>query len=234
MLSVGLQWFLSQTGLGASNHLEAGGFVRNEDEEDDYPNIQFHFLPSVVVDHGRKFGSGHAYQVHVGTMRPTSKGWLKLRTKNPFDPMVINPNYLDTDHDRREMRQCVQLARRIFKQKAFDDYRGSEILPGSDCVTDKQLDDFVRRQADSAYHPSCTCKMGPVDDLMSVVDPKTLLVHGSHNLNVVDASIMPSVLSGNLNGPVIMMAEKAADIIMGKIPLTPLNVPVYSSTDKSS
>lgn len=163
-------------------------------------------------------------------MRPTSKGWLKLRSANPFDPVVINPNYLDTEHDRKEMRQCVEVSRRIFSQKAFDPYRGSELSPGSDCVTDDQLDEFVRRQADSAYHPSCTCKMGSVDDPTSVVDPKTLLVHGSQNLNIVDASIMPNVVSGNLNGPVIMMAEKAADIIMGRPPLAPLNAPIYNKS----
>lgn len=160
-------------------------------------------------------------------MRATSRGWVKLRSNDPFTPPVINPNYLDTEVDRKEMRESVRIARRIFAQKAFDPYRGAELSPGADVITDSQIDAFVRANGDSAYHPSCTCKMGPEGDPLTVVNPKSLLVHGSENLHVVDASIMPSVVSGNLNGPVIMMAEKAADIIEGKPPLPPENAPVW-------
>ncbi|XP_071807433.1 choline dehydrogenase, mitochondrial-like [Asterias amurensis] len=225
MIRIGLEWFLFQTGLGATPHLEAGAFIRGRPGVE-HPDIQFHFLPSVVINHGQDMGNCHAFQVHVGSMRETSKGYLKLRSKNPTDHPIIQPNYLDTEIDRWEMRQCVRLAREIIQQKALDPFRGRELQPGPKVENDDDLDEFVRQTGDSAYHPSCTCKMGSSSDPMTVVDSQTRVL-GVENLRVVDASIMPSVVSGNLNAPTIMLAEKAADIILGKKPLPRSDAPVY-------
>ncbi|XP_060080269.1 uncharacterized protein LOC132559670 [Ylistrum balloti] len=226
MIRIGLQWFLTQKGDGASAHLESGGFVHSE-ESQEYPDIQFHFLPSVVNDHGRKNGDEHAYQLHVGYMRATSRGYVKLKTKNPKDHPKIVANYMSTEYDVRTMRDSVKAARKVFKQKAFDPFRaGREIMPGSNCQTDAEIDAFVRALGDSAYHPSCTCKMGDESDPMAVLDSQTRVL-GVDNLRVVDASIMPNVITGNLNGPTIMLAEKAADIILGNKPLPRSNAPVY-------
>ncbi|XP_048462680.1 choline dehydrogenase, mitochondrial [Rhincodon typus] len=164
--------------------------------------------------------------VHVGPMRPTSVGWMKLKSANPTDHPIIEPNYLSTETDVLELRESVKLSREIFAQKAFDRFRGPEITPGSHIQTDKEIDSFVREKADSAYHPSCTCKMGQPSDPMAVVDPETRVI-GVENLRVVDSSIMPSVVSGNLNAPTIMLAEKAADIIKGCPVLCDKDVPVY-------
>lgn len=220
---VGLRWFLLRSGIGASSHLEAGAFIKSNPSVD-HPDIQYHFLPSLVINHGRKPVDQHAYQAHVGPMRPTSVGYVTLKSNEPFDPMIVQPNYLTTERDRQEMRDCVKLTREIFAQEAFDSYRGPELAPGENVKTNAEIDAFVRQQADSAYHPSCSCKMGK--DAMSVVDPNTK-VYGCENLRIVDASIMPSIVSGNLNAPTIMIAEKAADIILGKSPLLPLHLPVY-------
>uniref|UniRef100_A0A8C0GYB2 Choline dehydrogenase n=1 Tax=Chelonoidis abingdonii TaxID=106734 RepID=A0A8C0GYB2_CHEAB len=165
-------------------------------------------------------------QVHVGPMRSASVGWLKLKSTDPRDHPVIEPNYLSTETDVWEFRQCVKLSREIFAQKAFEKFRGPEIQPGSHVQSDKEIDAFIRQKADSAYHPSCTCKMGQPSDTTAVVDPQTKVI-GVENLRVVDASIMPSVVSGNLNAPTIMIAEKAADIIKGFPSLSEKNVPVY-------
>lgn len=206
---VGIRWFLSKSGLATSSHLEAGGFIKS-DPSVIHPDIQYHFLPSMVIDHGRVQVNEEAYQVHVGTMRPTSRGYINLKSNNPFEHPILQPNYLQTEKDIKDMRACVRLSRDIFAQEAFTPYRGRELQPGLDVNTDKDIDNFVRAKADSAYHPSCTCKMG-VDE-MAVVDPQTR-VYGVDNLRVVDASIMPSMISGNLNATTIMMAEKAADMI---------------------
>ncbi len=218
----GLRWFLFHSGPGASAHLEAGGFIRRNDSVP-HPDLQYHFLPSQVIDHGRVRPRLHAYQAHVGPMRPTSIGHLELRSADPLVHPLIQPNYLGTEGDREEMRDCVTLTREIFAQKAFDPFRGAEIAPGPEVRSDAEIDAFVRAKADSAYHPSCTCKMG--SDAMAVVDGETR-VRGLEALRVVDASIMPSIVSGNLNAPTIMMAEKAADMILGNPPLEPSNAPV--------
>ncbi|KAJ8015837.1 hypothetical protein DPEC_G00000500 [Dallia pectoralis] len=225
MVKIGLEWFLRQTGYGASAHLESGGFIRSRGGVA-HPNIQFHFLPTQVIDHGRVASKIEAYQVHVGPMRSTSVGSVKLKSASPLEHPLIQPNYLSTDIDIQEFRDCVKLSREIFTQKAFDAFRGPEVLPGPACQTDKEIDAFVRQKADSAYHPSCTCKMGSPADAMAVVDPETRVI-GLEGLRVVDASIMPSVVSGNLNAPTIMMAEKAADIIRGRPGLSDPGVPVY-------
>lgn len=225
MVRIGLEWFLRQTGDAASTHLESGGFIRSRARLE-HPDIQFHFLPSVVQDHGRKTGDCHAYQVHVGPMRQTSRGHLKLKTKDPRMHPTIVANYMSTEEDIVDFRVNVRLAREIFAQKAFDPYRGDEIAPGKDCQTDEQIDEYIRMKGDSAYHPSCTCKMGQASDPMAVVDSETRVI-GIDGLRVVDASIMPSVVSGNLNGPTIMIAEKAADIILNKHSLPKSNAPVW-------
>jgi choline dehydrogenase len=225
MVRIGIQWFLFKSGLCSSAHLEAGAFIRSRAGVS-HPDIQYHFLPALVNDHGRDPGDRHAFQAHVGPMRPTSRGFLKLASNDPRRHPIIQPNCLETEGDRREMRDCVKLTREIFAQKGFDPYRGAELKPGPGVQSDTEIDAFVREKADSAYHPSCTCKMG-YDD-MAVVD-HTTRVRGVDNLRVVDASIMPSIVSGNLNAPTIMIGEKAADIILGNTPLEPSNAPVYVS-----
>ncbi len=227
MIAAGIQWFLTKKGICATSHLEAGGFIRSE-AGIEHPNLQFHFLPSTVNDHGRKNGTSHAYQVHIGNMRQEARGWIKLKSADPTDHPRIQPFYLQTERDRREFRDAVKLTREIFAQKAFDPYRGPEIQPGSHAQSDEEIDAFVRARADSAYHPSCSCKMGT--DAMAVVDPQAR-VHGLDALRVVDASIMPSVVSGNLNAPTIMMGEKCSDMILGKPALPKSNAPVYQAKD---
>ncbi|OWJ67625.1 choline dehydrogenase [Inquilinus limosus] len=224
---VGVEWFMFRSGLCTSAHLEAGGFIRSR-AGIRHPDIQYHFLPSVVNDHGRKPGDRHAFQAHAGTMRATSRGWVELRSADPRAKPILQPNYLTTEDDRADMRACVRLTREIFAQAGFDPYRGAEMAPGVAVRTDDEIDAFIRAKADSAYHPSCTCKMG-VDE-MAVVDPETR-VRGLEGLRVVDASVMPSIVSGNLNAPTIMIGEKAADIILGRTPLPPSNAPVYEAPD---
>ncbi|XP_061153413.1 choline dehydrogenase, mitochondrial isoform X1 [Syngnathus typhle] len=225
MVKIGLEWLSIFTGYGATAHLESGGFIRSRPQVP-HPDIQFHFLPSQVIDHGRVASKIEAYQVHVGPMRSTSVGWMKLKSANPQDHPILQPNYLSTDVDVLEFRECVKLSREIFAQKAFDPFRGPEVQPGPQIQSDANIDAFVRHKADSAYHPSCTCKMGAPSDPMAVVDSQTCVL-GVEGLRVVDASIMPSIVSGNLNAPTIMIAEKAADLIRGRPPLVDPQVPVY-------
>uniref|UniRef100_A0A1I7U5I6 Doublecortin domain-containing protein n=1 Tax=Caenorhabditis tropicalis TaxID=1561998 RepID=A0A1I7U5I6_9PELO len=201
MIKIGVEWFTNRTGLGATSHLETGGFARS-DEQVSHPDIQFHFLPSTVHDDGRTNGTCHGYQVHVGPMRSKSKGYVMLQAKDPRRPPIINPNYMDEDADWREFRKCIRLSRELFASKSFDEYRGKELAPGIECQSDADIDKFVREKAASAYHPSCTCKMGAESDPMAVVDPNTMGVYGTENLKIVDASVMPSIVSGNLNAPI--------------------------------
>ena len=233
MVKTGLEWFLSSTGDAASTHLDAGAFIRSRPGLQ-HPDVQYHFLPSVINDHGQKPGTCHAYQAHAGTLRSQSVGQVKLKTSDPRDAPSINANYLSTEDDLKDFRNVIRLTREIFLQKAFDTFRGEEILPGKHVQSDSEIDSFVRAKGDTAYHPSCTCKMGDPDDVNTVVDPKSLKVIGVENLRVVDASIMPSIISGNLNGPVIMMAEKAADIILGNSPLPRSHAPVWTPVSTES
>lgn len=227
----GMQWFYNKTGPCSTAHLEVGGFIRTEPGVE-HPDIQYHFLPSQVIDHGRKDPECHAFQAHVGPMRATSVGYLTLKSKDPHVHPILQPNYLATERDRWEMRQSVKLTREIFAQHALDDYRGKELRPGQSVQSDDEIDAFVRQYADSAYHPSCTCKMGSEQDKMAVVDSHAKVM-GIENLRVVDASIMPSIVSGNLNAPTIMMAEKCADHILNKSLLDPSDVPVYQHAEAS-
>mgnify|MGYP000961055950 CR=1 FL=1 len=222
---IGLEWLLFHRGPGASSHFEAGGFIRSRAGVE-HPDLQYHFLPIAVNYDGSQPAKGHGYQAHVGPMRPTARGRLWLRSGDPRQPPAFVFNYMGTEGDRQEMRAAVRLTREIFAQKAFDPFRGEELAPGEAVRSDAEIDAFVRRRAESAYHPSCTCRMGPASDPTAVVDADTR-VHGLEGLRVVDASIMPDIVSGNLNAPTIMLAEKAADRIAGRPPLAPQEVPVW-------
>ncbi|MGA8715403.1 MAG: choline dehydrogenase, partial [Roseiarcus sp.] len=220
---VGLQWLMRGRGLGATNHFEAGGFIRSGAGVR-YPDIQFHFLPMAVAYDGSALAKEHGFQAHVGPMRSKSRGWVRLKSPDPAEPPLIQFNYMSHPDDWLEMRACVRLTREIFAQKAFDPYRGAEISPGVDCMSDEAIDAFVRDHVESAYHPSCTCRMGSASDPQAVVDPQTRVI-GVEALRVVDSSIMPSITNGNLNAPTIMIGEKAADIIRGRDPLPASNAP---------
>src|ERR1700682_1062550 len=211
---IGARWLLRKDGLGATNHFETCGFIRSRPGIA-YPDIQYHCLPMAVAYDGSTLAQEHGFQAHVGPMRSKSRGWVRLASTNQLDKPRILFNYLGHPDDWTEMRACVRLTREIFAQPAFDRYRGREIQPGADVQTDEQIDAFIRAKVESAFHPSCTCKMGSPQDPRAVVDPDTR-VYGLEGLRVVDSSIMPSVTTGNLNAPTIMLAEKAADHILGR------------------
>ena len=224
---IGARWLLRKDGLGATNHFETCGFIRSRAGVS-YPDIQYHFLPMAVAYDGSTLAQEHGFQAHVGPMRSKSRGWVRLASTNPLDKPNILFNYLSEPDDWTEMRACVRLTREIFAQPAFDRYRGREIQPRMDVQSDEQIDAFIRAKVESAYHPSCSCKMGAPDDRMAVVAPDTR-VYGLDGLRVVDSSIMPSVTTGNLNAPTIMLAEKAADHILGRGLLAPENAPFYTA-----
>ena len=226
---VGARWLLTRTGLGATNHFESGGFIRSRPGIR-YPDIQYHFLPLAVGYDGSGLASEHGFQAHVGPMRSKSRGWVRLASPDPHEHPTIRFNYMSHEDDWTEMRACVRLTREIFAQAAFAPYRGREIQPGADVVSNEQIDDFIRQKVESAYHPSCTCKMGRADDPMAVVDAETRVI-GVAGLRVVDSSIMPSVTTGNLNAPTIMLAEKAADHILGKPLLDASTADHYEAPD---
>jgi choline dehydrogenase len=226
---IGAEWLMRGRGLGASNHFEAGGFIRSRAGVR-YPDIQFHFLAMAVAYDGSTLASEHGFQAHVGPMRSKSRGSVRLRSPDPAEPPRIKFNYMSHPEDWIEMRACVRLTREIFAQRAFEPYRGREIQPGAKCVSDEAIDAFVREHVDSAYHPSCSCKMGSPVDPSAVVDPETRVI-GVEALRVVDSSIMPSITNGNLNAPTIMLAEKAADTIRGLDPLPASNAPYYLAPD---
>jgi choline dehydrogenase len=226
---IGLEWIFFRRGLGASSHFEAGAFIRSRPGVE-HPDLQYHFLPIAMNYDGSNPADTHGFQAHVGPMRPTSSGRIRLRSADPKEPPSILFNYMATEGDREEMRAGVRLTREILSQGAFDPYRGPELSPGPEVRSDAEIDAFVRRKAESAYHPSCTCKMGPESDPTAVVDAECR-VYGVKGLRVVDASIMPSIVSGNLNAPVIMLAEKASDMIRGRRPLSPLDAPVHIAPD---
>ena len=208
----GMKWFLFKKGMLAHSHLEMGGFVKTSPDYN-YPNIQYHFFPSLVVDHGLEKPSVEGFQFHATPNRPKSRGYVKLRSNNPFEDPIIQFNYLQEEEDLIQMRESVKIAKNIFNQPILEPYLGKELRPGNDCNTNDQLDEIIRNYADSAYHPSCTNKMGT--DQMAVVDENTK-VHGLKNLRIIDSSIMPDIVSGNLNAATLMIAEKASDIILNK------------------
>jgi choline dehydrogenase len=220
---IGLQW-LFRRGAGSSNHFEGGGFIRGNDSFK-YPNLMFHFLPIAVRYDGSAPAGGHGYQVHIGPMYSNSRGSVKIKSPDVRVKPEIRLNYLSTPEDRQEWIEAIAAARKILSQPAFKDFDGGEISPGPECQTDSQVLDWVRRDGETAYHPSCTCKMG-VDE-MAVVDPLTLRVYGIEGLRVADASVMPYVTNGNIYAPTMMIAEKAADIIRGLEPLKPESVQYF-------
>jgi choline dehydrogenase len=224
---IGLRWLLRHDGLGASNHFETGGFIRSRAGVR-YPDIQFHFLPLAVNYDGSALAREHGFQAHVGPMRSRSLGWVRLRSAEARDAPRIFFNYMSQAEDWQEMRACVRLTRELFAQPAFDRYRGREIQPGAGVESDAAIDAFVRERVESAFHPSCTCRMGSADDPQAVVDAHGRVI-GIAALRVVDSSIMPSITTGNLNAPTIMLAEKAADHIRGTPPLPPATLPFYTA-----
>jgi choline dehydrogenase len=214
---VGLEWLLRRTGPGATNHFEAGGFIRSNDEVT-YPNLMFHFLP-IAIRYDGSAPQGHGYQVHVGPMYSDARGSVKIVSTDPRAHPALRFNYLSTDQDRREWVEAIECARRILAQPAFAPYDAGELSPGPQVHTEEQILDWVAQDAETALHPSCTCRMGTRNT--DVVDPGTMAVHGLEHLYVADASAMPYVTNGNIYAPVIMLAEKAADLIARRSPLEP-------------
>jgi len=221
---IGFQWLFFRRGPAATNHFEAGGFVRS-DEEVEYPNLMFHFLPLAIRYDGTSPQGGHGYQVHVGPMYSDARGSVKIKSADPSVYPALRFNYLSTARDRREWVEALHCARQILSQPAFDEFNGGEISPGPAVRGDEEILDWVASDGETAYHPSCTCKMGL--DARSVVDPASMKVHGVEGLRVVDASVMPYVTNGNIYAPTIMIAEKAADLIMRNTPLPPAQVDFY-------
>ncbi len=226
---IGARWVLRRDGLGATNHFETCGFIRSR-AGIRTPDIQYHFLPAAIRYDGAARADAHGFQAHVGPMRSKSRGWVRLASPDPHAKPRILFNYLTHPDDREEMRACVRLTREIFAQKAFDPYRGREIQPGAGITSDEAIDDWVRRHVESAYHPSCTARMGPRDDPDAVVDREGR-VYGVAALRVADSSIMPSITTGNLNAPTIMIGEKIADHVLGRPLLPPSNAPYYVAED---
>jgi choline dehydrogenase len=226
---IGARWLLRKDGLGATNHFESCGFIRSRPGIP-YPDIQYHFLPMAVAYDGSSLAQEHGFQAHVGPMRSKSRGWVRLRSRDPLDKPRILFNYMSDPDDWVDMRACVRLTREIFAQRAFDRYRARELQPGEAVQSDAQIDAFIRDKVESAFHPSCSCKMGATEDVMAVVDPETR-VRGLERLRVVDSSIMPAVTTGNLNAPTIMLAEKAADHILGRGLLPAEDAPFYRAPD---
>lgn len=213
---IGAQWLFLRKGPAATNHFEAGGFICSNDDVA-YPNLMFHFLPLAIRYDGTAPKGAHGYQVHVGPMYSDARGSVRIRSADPLEKPALRFNYLSTAQDRREWVEAIRCARHILNQPAFDSFDAGELSPGPDVQSDAQILEWVARDAETALHPSCTCRMG-IDD-MAVLDPGSLRVHGLDGLRVVDASAMPYVTNGNIYAPVIMLAEKAADAILGKAPL---------------
>lgn len=211
---VGLRWFISKSGPGASNQFESAAFIRSKAGVE-YPDIQYHFLPLAVRYDGKLPVKGHGFQAHVGPMRSQSRGYVTLRSSDPKEPPKIQFNYMSHETDWADFRNCIRLTREIFSQPAFEPFADSEISPGKEVQSDEQLNDFIRDNVESAYHPCGTCKMGDKSDPMSVVDPETRVI-GVDKLRVADSSIFPQITNGNLNAPSIMVGEKASDHILGK------------------
>ena len=228
---IGAAWLFGRTGPGATNHFEGGGFARGNDDVA-YPNLMFHFLPIAVRYDGTAPAGGHGYQVHVGPMYSDARGTVTIDSTDPHQPPRLRFNYLSTAQDRREWVEAIRLARHILSQPALAPYDAGEMSPGPGVETDEQILAWVARDAETALHPSCTCRMGTDD--MSVVDPATMRVHGIEGLRVVDASVFPFVTNGNIYAPTMMVAERAADLIRGVTPLAPMVVDFYRRTPVSS
>ncbi|HWD28684.1 MAG TPA: choline dehydrogenase [Rhizomicrobium sp.] len=221
-MRTGLNYMLFKKGLATGQGLESGAFLKSRPDLEN-PDLQFHFIAALMTDHTRKKSDRHGFMAHVCQLRPQSRGYISIKSNDPLAAPVIQPNYLEAEEDRRAMREGVKIARDIFAQTAFDPYRGPELWPGAHVRTDDQIDAWIRKTAETIYHPVGSAKMGK--DSESVVDAE-LKVYGIEGLRVVDASVMPTLVSGNTNAPTIMIAEKAADMILGRPALAPMSVPV--------
>jgi choline dehydrogenase len=221
---VGFLWLFFRSGPGATNHFEGGGFARSNDDVA-YPNLMFHFLPIAVRYDGSQPAGAHGYQVHVGPMYSDARGTVTIRSRDPHVHPELRFNYLSTEQDRTEWVEAIHVARHILNQPAMDPFNAGELSPGDKVRTDDEILAWVGHEGETALHPSCTAKMGTDDQ--SVVDPATMKVHGLEGLRVVDASVFPYVTNGNIYAPVMMVAEKAADLITGDTPLPPQRVEFY-------
>jgi choline dehydrogenase len=219
---IGLQWLAFGTGLGATNHFEACAFIRS-DAGVSYPDLQMHFLPAAIRYDGRAAATAHGFQVHIGPMRSPSRGTVRLRSREPREPPRIKFNYMSHEKDWTDFRKAIRLTREIFAQPALSSFCGDEIAPGKTAQSDEVLDDFVRDNVESAYHPCGTCRMGAVDDVNSVVDSECRVI-GTHGLRVADSSIFPEITNGNINAPSLLVGEKAADMILGRPPIAASNL----------
>jgi choline dehydrogenase len=220
---IGVRWLLFKSGLGATNHFESNGYIRSRAGLK-FPDLQYHFLAGAIAYDGSSAAEGHGFQVHLGANKPRSRGRVRLTSGDPAAMPELVFNYLQKEEDKQAYRDGLRLTREIFAQPAFDPYRGDELSPSREVQSDEEIDDWIARSAETAYHPCGTCCMG--EDEMAVVDPQCR-VRGIENLRVVDSSIMPTVTNGNINAPTIMIAEKAADLILGKEPLPPSDAPAY-------
>jgi choline dehydrogenase len=226
---IGLQWLLFKSGLGATNHFESAGFIRSR-AGIEYPDIQYHFLPGAIAYNGKPATTEHGFQVHVGPMRSKSRGTVTPVNADPAAAPKLNFNYMSHDEDWQEFRACIRLTREIMRQQALKPFAGHEIQPGDDATSDEAIDDFIRQHAESAYHPCGTCRMGAASDPQAVVDPQ-LRVIGLEGIRVADTSVFPSITNGNLNGPALMVGEKASDIILGRDPLPASNLQPWINPD---
>lgn len=221
---IGFDWLFHRTGAAATNHFEAGGFIRSNDDVE-WPNLMFHFLPIAIRYDGTVPTKGHGYQVHIGPMFSDARGSIKITSTDPRTQPSLRFNYLSTDQDRREWKEAIEAARNILTQPAFDPFNGGELSPGPEVATAEEILEWVRRDAETALHPSGTAKMGTGPD--AVVDPSSMRIHGLEGIRVVDASVIPTITNGNIYAPVMMIAEKAADLILGKTPLPPSESDFY-------
>ena len=220
-LLIGARWFFFKTGLGATNHFESCGFIRSR-AGIEFPDLQYHFLPAAMRYDGNATAEGHGFQAHIGPNKPKSRGWVRSVSPDPRDKPRILFNYMKEEDDRETFRTAIRLTREIFAQPAMEPHAGAAIQPTDDITSDEAIDAWLRQNIESAYHPSCTCKMGGDDDPMAVLDPDCR-VRGIDSLRVIDSSVFPTITNGNINAPTIMLAEKAADIVLGKEPLAPSN-----------
>ena len=224
---IGAEWLLTHRGLGATNHFESGGHIRSR-AGIVYPDIQFHFLPLAISYDGKSLASGHGYQVHVGSKRSKSRGWVRLRDSRPESLPRVRFNYMTHQDDWLEFRACIRLTREIFAQEAMAPYRGKEIAPGADVLSDEQLNAFIKRKVESAYHPSGTCRMGVDDAAVTHPDGR---VRGVEALRVIDASVMPQATAGDLNAPTLVLAERMADLIRGRHLPEATDAPLLAASD---
>ncbi|MDE1937557.1 MAG: choline dehydrogenase [Alphaproteobacteria bacterium] len=218
----GLQYLLFGTGIATGQGLESGAFLKSRPDLET-PDLQYHFIAGLMFDHTRRKADRHGYMAHVCQLRPQSRGFISLKSTDPLAAPLIQPNYLEAEEDLRALREGVKIARDVFAQGSFDPYRGPELMPGAHVRNGDEIDAFIRKTAETIYHPIGTAKMGT--DADSVVDPQ-LRVRGVEGLRVIDASVMPTLVSGNTNAPTIMIAERASDLILGRAVLPPETVKV--------